>query len=168
MANGRIAQHRGIELGLNGTPTPFLGVDLQATYLDARNTDATGPTVDIGGLPVDLNGKRVTNVPNVAASLGANLRPSQAIDLQWRNTLSYWGTKDVTASNSVALPSSWQWDTIVLWSPPGVHPHLQLRVGVDNVTNRHYWREAPTQSWGAIYLFAAQPRTYRAGMTLQF
>ena len=168
VANGRIAQHRGIELGLNGTPTPILALDLQATYLDARNTDATSPSVDIGGLPVDLNGKRVTNVPNLAASLGANVRPSQAIDLQWRNKLSYWGTKEVTASNSVALPASWQWDTIVLWSPPGVHPHLQLRVGIDNVTNRHYWREAPTQSWGAIYLFPAQPRTYRAGMTLQF
>jgi iron complex outermembrane receptor protein len=74
----------------------------------------------------------------------------------------------VLQDNSVALPASWQWDTALLWTPASARPRLQIRVGIDNVTDRRYWREAPTQSWGATYLFPAQPRTYRVGVTAQF
>jgi len=74
----------------------------------------------------------------------------------------------VTADNSVVLPASWQWDTALVWSPAFATPRMQLRAGVDNVTDRRYWREAPTQPWGATYLFPAQPRTYRVGMSLQW
>jgi outer membrane receptor protein involved in Fe transport len=49
-----------------------------------------------------------------------------------------------------------------------VKPRLQVRAGIDNVTDRRYWREAPTQPWGATYLFPAQPRTYRLGVTAQW
>jgi len=156
IADGRTVEHRGIELGLTRLVERFLVVDMQATYLDAKVDRSIDPT---------LLGKRVTNVPNVAASLGASLRPSPAVDLQWRNRVGYTGTKAVTTDNSVELPASWQWDTAFLWSPAATNPHLQLRMGVDNVTDRRYWREAPTQPWGATYLFPAQPRTYRVGMS---
>src|SRR5215831_6725569 len=98
----------------------------------------------------------------------AGLRPSAAVDLWWRNLLEYTGTKPVNDDNSVELPASWQWDTALVWSPATAKPWVQLRVGVDNVTNRSYWREAPTQPWGATYLFPAQPRTYRAGVTVHW
>ena len=156
VANGRIVQHRGVELGLTRFVARFLTIDLQATYLDASVDQSLDPT---------LIGKRVTNVPRVAASLGTTLRSSQAVDLQWRNRAGYAGTKAVTPDNSVVLPATWQWDTALVWSPATAKPHLQLRMGVDNVTDRRYWREAPTQPWGATYLFPAQPRTYRVGMT---
>jgi iron complex outermembrane receptor protein len=156
VADGRIAQHRGAEIALSGFIERYLVVDLQATYLDASNDQSIDPT---------LVGKRVTNVPKFAASLGTSLRPSQEVDLQWRNRVGYTGTKAVTPDNSVVLPASWQWDTALVWSPATAKPHLQLRAGVDNVTDRRYWREAPTQPWGATYLFPAQPRTYRVGMT---
>lgn len=159
VADGRTVQHRGIELGLTRFVARFLAIDVQATYLDATVDRSIDPT---------LVGKRVTNVPKVAASLGTNLRPSPAIDLQWRNRFAYAGTKAVTTDNAVVLPASWQWDTALLWSPATSNPHMQLRVGVDNVTDRRYWREAPTQPWGATYLFAAQPRTYRAGVSVQW
>ncbi|MFN8751728.1 MAG: hypothetical protein ACK5ZP_07130, partial [Betaproteobacteria bacterium] len=31
------------------------------------------------------------------------------------------------------------------------------RVGIDNVLDKRYWREAPTQYWGGTYLFPAYP-----------
>jgi iron complex outermembrane receptor protein len=90
------------------------------------------------------------------------------VDVQWRNRFGYTGTKAVNNDNSVEIPASWQWDTAVVWSPTTTNPRLQFRAGIDNVTDRRYWREAPTQSWGATYLFPAQPRTYRVGMTAQW
>jgi outer membrane receptor protein involved in Fe transport len=36
------------------------------------------------------------------------------------------------------------------------------------VTDRRYWREAPTAPWGAQYLFAASPRTARVGVEARF
>jgi iron complex outermembrane receptor protein len=159
VADGRIAQHRGAEIGLTRFVTRQLALSLRATYLDATIHESIDP---------ELAGKRVTNVPKFAASLGANLRPTDAADLQWRNVVGYVGTKAATMDNSVVLPSSWQWDTLFVWSPATTSPRLQLRAGVDNVTDRRYWREAPTQPWGATYLFPAQPRTYRVGMTAQW
>jgi iron complex outermembrane receptor protein len=159
VADGRIARHRGVEIALAQAFTRAFSMDVQATYLDARNVQSIDPT---------LTDKRVTNVPNVAASLGANLRPSEAIDLLWRNRVTYQGTKAVLRDNSVTLPASWQWDTVFVWVPAASQPRWQLRAGVDNVTDRRYWREAPTQPWGATYLFPAQPRTYRVGVTAQW
>jgi iron complex outermembrane receptor protein len=159
VADGRVVRHRGVEVVLTEAFTRAFSMDAQATYLDARNVQSIDPT---------LTDKRVTNVPNVAASLGANLRPSEAIDLLWRNRVTYQGTKAVLGDNSVTLPASWQWDTVFAWVPAASQPRLQLRAGVDNVTDRRYWREAPTQPWGATYLFPAQPRTYRVGVTAQW
>jgi iron complex outermembrane receptor protein len=51
----------------------------------------------------------------------------------------------------VAASSTWTW-----------------RAGIDNLTDRTYWRDAPTQTWGAQYLFPAPPRTARAGVEVRF
>jgi iron complex outermembrane receptor protein len=151
IANARTAQHRGAEVSIVWFADRALALDLRGTYLDARFAES---------------GKRVTNVPKVAASAGVNWRPSERLDLQWRNRIGYAGARAVTADNAVELPSSWQWDTAWLWSP-AAQPQLQVRFGIDNVTDRRYWREAPTQPWGGIYLFPAQPRTFRAGLSVQ-
>jgi len=41
-------------------------------------------------------------------------------------------------------------------------------LNVENLTNRSYWREAPTQYWGGIYLFPSTPRTTRLTVALDF
>ena len=45
---------------------------------------------------------------------------------------------------------------------------LTWRAGIDNVFDRHYWRDAPTTYWGGTYLFAAAPRTLRLSVTAGF
>ncbi len=159
VANGVTARHRGAEFEVNEAVSPSLLLGFSATYLDARYRDSIDP---------QLENKRVPNVPNLRAALSADLRPVRAVNAIWSNTLSYTGTKPVLQDNSVSLPSSWQWDTSVFWTPDNATPRLQVRAGIDNVTDRRYWREAPTQSWGATYLFPAQPRTYRVGLTAQW
>ena len=38
--------------------------------------------------------------------------------------------------------------------------------GIENLTDRTYWREAPTQPWGGVYLFPSTPRTVRLGVAI--
>lgn len=159
LANGRTARHRGAEVSWVQSLGRAVVVDAQGAYLDARIADSIDPAL------VD---RRVTNVPKIAASVGLGWRLTGTTDLQWRNRIGYQGTKPVTADNSVELPASWQWDTALHWSPASAVPSLQVRLGIDNVTDRRYWREAPTQPWGATYLFPAQPRTYRVGVTARW
>jgi iron complex outermembrane recepter protein len=159
VADARTVRHRGVEFAAVHALSRAASVDFKATYLDA--------TVD-RSLQAALVGNRVTNVPRFAARFGAALWPSPALDLQWRNAFEYSGTKAVTEDNSVVLPASWQWDTALIWAPSPAPPALQFIAGIDNVTNRRYWREAPTQPWGATYLFPAQPRTYRIALSARF
>jgi iron complex outermembrane recepter protein len=44
---------------------------------------------------------------------------------------------------------------------------LTWRVGVDNLADRHAWKEAPYQ-FGHAYLFPLAPRTWRAGVQASF
>lgn len=159
VGNGQIARHRGVEVQASEAVTRSLSVGMAATWLDARLRESLDPA---------LNNKRPTNVPIFAGNVFADLRPAADVNVVWRNRLNVSGRKQVLADNSVSLPASWQWDTAIFWTPAAARPALQVRAGVDNVTDRRYWREAPTQSWGATYLFPAQPRTYRVGVTAQW
>ena len=42
------------------------------------------------------------------------------------------------------------------------------RLQIENLTDRSYWREAPTTSWGGVYLFASTPRTLRTSVTFDY
>ncbi len=63
------------------------------------------------------------------------------------------------------------------WQVPGVEGLVwsnrlfyssRKPVTVDNVFDRRYWREAPTQYWGGVYLLPAAPRTVRASLQITF
>ncbi|MDZ7653746.1 MAG: hypothetical protein U5L03_14970 [Burkholderiaceae bacterium] len=62
------------------------------------------------------------------------------------------------------LPAWWQWDAWLTLPTRLGGVEAFWRAGIKNVTDRVYWREAPTQSWGGIYLFPAQPRTFYVGV----
>ena len=106
-------------------------------WIDAEVTKAADPA---------LIGKHPTNVAPFAAALRTAWRLPTSLALTLHNNLNYAGRKAVTRDNSVELPSYWQWDagmTLVA----GARDAYLLRLGVDNVTDRRYWREAPTQYW---------------------
>jgi iron complex outermembrane receptor protein len=76
--------------------------------------------------------------------------------------------KTATSDGSVALPAMWQLDLGAQWTGTLRGQRVQLRLNAENLTDRTYWREAPTQPWGGIYLFPSTPRTVRASVGMEF
>jgi len=152
LAGAKESRHRGLEASGRLIANRWLRLEGRAAWIDARTIKAVDPA-EVG--------KRTTNVAPFAASVGAAWTAPFAPGFELTNYLNYGGRKPVTADNSVELPSYWQWDIAAtyrwLWSGT----RMTLAAGVDNVTDRGYWREAPSQYWGGIYLIAAQPRLAR-------
>ncbi len=155
VAGGRESRHRGLEASGAFIAGRALRFEARAAWIDARTTQAIDPAAV---------GKRTPNVAPFAASLAATWTVPAVAGLELNNLLTYSDRKPVTADNSVELPSYWQWDVVAryrwLWSGTP----MTLFAGIDNVTDRRYWREAPTQSWGGTYLFPAQPRAARVSL----
>ena len=78
------------------------------------------------------------------------------------------GEKTANADGSTTLPASWQLDAGASYRHRIGGQSLVWNLQVENLTDRTYWREAPTQSWGATYLFTSTPRTAHASVTLEF
>jgi len=159
VADGREARHRGIELAWTGRPTRSLALAAQATLLDAEITRSLDPS---------LVGKRTTNVPPVAVSVQAGWDLPTVPGMTWINRAIYSGSKEATRDNSISLPWFWQWDTAIVYRHRSQAGAVTWRLGIDNVLDRRYWREAPTQYWGGVYLFPAMPRTFSASVALTF
>jgi iron complex outermembrane recepter protein len=157
IAGTRLAKHRGLELGYAGAIAKDWSAYVQASLIDAKQVK------DANGLYTD---KRTTNVApfSIAAGAAWQLAPS----LQWRNSFTYFSSKPVTRDNSVSLPAGYQFDTAVTYTQKTSGSLLTWRAGIDNVFDKRYWREAPTQYWGGTYLFAASPRTLRLSVASNF
>jgi iron complex outermembrane receptor protein len=159
LAGAREARHRGLELAYTGRIARDWTLAAQATALDARTTRSPDPS-EIGART------RNTAPLQLAANLGWHL--PQVSGLAWQNRLMWSGRKAVTGDGAVELPAWWQLDTALVWRQrQGARP-LTWRAGVDNVFDRRYWRDAPTQYWDASYLFPAPPRTVRLSLQAGF
>jgi iron complex outermembrane recepter protein len=167
IAGAREAKHQGLEVQWQQAISGSVDVLVSGAITNARQSKNNDVT---------LVNKRVTNVEPFSLTFAVGWQPSAA--LRWQNTFSYNAGKPVTADNGVQLKSATQWDTWLNYqlvnkgsgasSSAAYGTDITLRVGVDNVLDKRYWRDAPTQSWGGLYLFAAQPRTFRVGITAGF
>ncbi|MEN9315059.1 MAG: hypothetical protein RIS35_1452, partial [Pseudomonadota bacterium] len=113
-------------------------------------------------------GRQATNVAPYSLSVLAGWQVPGIEGLVWNNRAVVSGRKPVTPDNAIELPSYWQWDTAVVYRNKVGGRSVTWRAGIDNVLDRRYWRDAPTQYWGGIYLFPAMPRTFRASMQIAF
>lgn len=159
VAGGKTARHRGLELAATGRAGDALSLQASVMALDAKYTQAIDPA---------LIGQRVTNVPCFKSSLFADYKiaalPGFAV-----NALATFETgKTATTDGSVELPHAWQLDAGVRYQHRLMGKAALWRLNVENLTNRIYWREAPTTYWGGIYLFPSTPRTVRASVTVDF
>ncbi len=160
VAGGRELRHRGLELGWSGRPMPALSLQAQATLIDSDRTRSLDPA---------LLGRSAENVAPFTASLLAGWQVPGVQGLTWTNRVYWSARKPVTQDNAIKLPSFWQYDTALTWRQrAGDGSVLTWRAGIDNVFDRRYWREAPTQYWGGTYLLPAQPRTLRASVQIAF
>ncbi len=159
VAGGKAARHRGIELAATGRVDEALSMQASMTVLDAKFIKAVDPT---------LVGQRVTNVPRVKTSLFADYKIAALPGFALNSLAVYESGKNVTADGSVTLPNAWQLDAGIRYQTRLMGKSTLLRLNIENLTNRTYWREAPTQYWGGIYLFPSTPRTVRASVTVDF
>jgi len=107
-------------------------------------------------------------VPRVKTSLFADYKIAALPGFAVNALAVFESGKTVTADGSVTLPNAWQLDAGVRYQTQLMGKSTLLRLNVENLTNRVYWREAPTQYWGGIYLFPSTPRTVRGSLTVDF
>jgi iron complex outermembrane receptor protein len=159
VAGARHARHRGLELSGSWRPVRQWHMESSVTWLDAVTTAALNPA---------WVGRSTTNVPHLSALLRAGWQPAQVSGLTLGTQVTYAGHKAVLPTGAADLPDAWQWDASVQYRLRRSSSTWIWRAGIDNLTDRSYWREAPTAAWGAQYLFPAAPRTARAGLQLLF
>ena len=159
VAGAKIARHRGFEFAATGRVGDALSLQMSLMALDARYTQAVDPT---------LVGQRVTNVPRYKTSLFADYKVAAVPGFVVNALATLESAKSVTANASVELPSAWQLDAGLSYQQRIAGKSTLWRLNVENLSNRIYWREAPTTSWGGIYLFPSTPRTLRASATIDF
>lgn len=159
VAGAKTARHRGLELSASGRVDAALSLQASLMALDAKYTQAVDPT---------LVGQRVTNLPRLKASLFADYKVAALPGLSLNGLATFENGKTVTADGSVELPSSWQLDAGLSYMRRLAGKETLWRFNIENLTNRTFWREAPTTYWGGVYLFPATPRTLRASVTVDF
>lgn len=145
------AVHRGLEAHAAWRQGPWR-VNGGLTLIDAKRT---GSTAEPG-----INGERTTNVPRAVARLQVAWLAPSVPGLQVQGQLSHEGRRNVLADGSISLPS---------WTTASAAVHYQMKSGahatgwtlaIDNLFDRRYWRESPTQ-FGHVYLYPGAPRSVR-------
>ncbi len=159
VAGAKQSRHRGVELSASGQVTSQLSVHASATVLDAHWTQAQDSS---------LIGQPVTNVPRNKASLFADYKLQSVPGFGWNALLIYESGKTALPDGSVTLPAAWQLDGGLRYQTQWTGVPVLWRLQVENITDRSYWREAPTMSWGGVYLFPSAPRTLRTSVSFDF
>lgn len=155
---GRIegdVRHQGLEAGVQWASAPWF-VSLQATLLDAQRRGSTAQP--------ELNGKAPTNVPEQIIRARARWTPVAIPGLALQGTLSHEGSRQILPDNTKQLPAWTRADAVMTWEAQG--SRAQWLLGIDNLTDRRYWREAPYQ-FGHAYLYPGAVRTVRAGVLIR-
>ena len=152
------AVHQGLEATLGWAQGPWR-LDGGATLLDAKRHGSTETP--------ELNGTRPVNVPRVVLRAKAAYAVAALPGLSLDGGLVHEGRRAVLADRSIELPSWTRLDAGVRYATKvqGVATHWTL--AVENLTDRRYYKESPTQ-YGHVYLFTGAPRTLRLALQADF
>ncbi|HSV79073.1 MAG TPA: TonB-dependent siderophore receptor [Ramlibacter sp.] len=151
------AVHQGLELGAGWARGPWeLGGSV--TALDAKREGSIYEPA--------TNGQRPVNVPDFVLRASAGYKLAAVPGLALRGHVSHEGRRAVLPDNSVMLPSWTRVDAALQYSRRLGAVQTSWSLGVDNVFDRRYWKESPTQ-FGHIYLYPGAPRSFRLTFTAQ-
>jgi iron complex outermembrane receptor protein len=151
------AVHRGIELAAQGRVTRNLQLGAGLTFLDTESQD-TGD--------VNIEGKRVSNVPDFKSVIYLDYTLPQMPSLSLNGSWQYTGNK-VFSPNSgtrVKVPDYNVFNAGARYVTKIAGQATTLRFHINNVFDKFYWRDASAQLDG--YLLAGAPRTF--SVTAQF
>jgi len=147
--------HRGLELGAQGNATPALKYSLSLVALHMQQ-EGTGQA--------DFDGKRTTNVPAFKSTAVLEYAVPSVAGLKLNGTWHYAGKKAFDAQNSTFVPGYHVLDLGGAYATTVMGYKTTIRAGIDNVTDKFYWRDVTPLLGG--YLFAGAPRT--ASVSAQF
>ena len=148
----------GVEVGGSYAQGPWLLHGSGAWIQSERQNASIDPSV---------NGQRALNVPNVVLRALAQYRWANVPGLRTSLRLSHEGGRRVLENGSLNLPA---------WTTLDLAAHYDTRVNgirtewtfaIDNLTDKHYWRESPKQ-FGHYYLYPGAPRTGRITVRTSF
>ncbi len=152
------AVHQGVEGKVGATHGP-LRLDAGATWLDAKRR---GSVVEPA-----VNGQRPVNVPRWVLRGKASYAVAALPGLRVEGTVVHEGRRSVLPDASIELPSWTRIDAALRYATTLQGTATQWTLGVENLANRRYWKESPTQ-FGHVYLFAGAPRTLRLAVQADF
>jgi catecholate siderophore receptor len=142
---------RGFETALTGYITPDWQSVLGYSYIDARITSATSPTI--------VPGNRVQLVPYNQVSLWNKYQ----IDPTWAAALGmiYFSDSFASSDDSVRLPGFVRFDAAVYAK---IDEMWRVQLNVENIFNKGYWATAD----GNNNISPGQPRTFRVTALAKF
>lgn len=149
------AVHQGLEANAQWSQGPWrLGGSVM--LLDAQRQGSTAEPA--------LNGRRPNNVPATVLRLNAGWRFASVPGLALDARVSHEGRRSVLPDGSVQLPAWTRLDAALSYEAKLQGIDTRWTLGIDNVTNRRYWKESPYQ-FGHVYLYPGAPRTLRLAVT---
>ncbi len=149
--------HRGLELSAQGRATRDLhyGLSLLALHTEQQGTGQA-----------DFDGKRVTDVPNFKSSAWVEYSVPAVAGLKVNAAWQYSAEKSFDLANTVMVPGYHLFDLGAAYSTRVMGASTTLRVGVNNVFDKFYWRDVTPALGG--YLLTGAPRTLRASAQFDF
>ncbi|PIT74749.1 TonB-dependent siderophore receptor [Limnohabitans sp. G3-2] len=150
--------HQGLDLGVQWRSAAW-ALQAQGQWLHARISDVT--------LNTALNGETPLNVPKYTLRALAQYRFADVPGLRTSLRLSHEGARRVTEDGSINLPSWTTLDFAAHYDTRIEGTRTQWTLAIDNLADRHYWRESPKQ-FGHYYLYPGAPRTLRMGVKASF
>lgn len=146
------ARQRGVEVELSKKIDQWL-LQLSAMKLEVVRKESS--------LLSEFNNNLVVNTPKhtIRASLGYELPSVKGLSLDLR--IIHEGERAVTLDNEQMLPSWTRLDAGLSY----IKNKMLARLYIENLADKRYWRESPTQ-YGHIYLYPGADR--RVGLNLQY
>jgi iron complex outermembrane receptor protein len=150
--------HTGLELGADGRISDNLSLTASASLIRARAQD-TGTSA--------YEGHQVANVPRLRAAVYADYRlpfaPQLSLLAGWR----YASPNVATPDGRVRVGAYHVFDAGLRYTAAVDGHALTLRLSVDNLFNRFYWRDTGS-AYGDSYLFPGAPRLARFSLSYAF
>lgn len=151
-------RHQGIELGAAGRVTERLGLTASVAAIRARAYDSGSPAYE---------GHQVINVPALRASLYADYAVPGVAGLNVLGGVEYSAARNANEEGTAQVPAWFVFNLGARYTTKIGGHRTVLRVSVDNLFNKFYWRDAGEQQ-GDAYLFPGAPRTARVSLTYDF
>ncbi|MBL0916897.1 MAG: TonB-dependent receptor, partial [Sphingopyxis sp.] len=158
--NYGIQRNKGVEVTLDGEPTPGLRIITGLTILDARLRRTEGGVNE---------GNDVVGVPELLgnANVEWDLPFLPALTLTGR--VVYTGKQAANATNTLELDSWTRFDLGARYVALVGDTPLTLRFNVDNVADKRYWATAYNAfSAFGTRLLQGGPRTFKASASIEF